>query len=205
MMSISDIRYPISGIRYQVSAVALLMILTCLGCGVFETREAEDPESGVGTWLQPDTPDRVVRNIQNSIGEMNSRNYLRSLGPDFVFQPTVSAKAREPSLWTSWATPEEQTYFLRLVASSNFLSGHSLQLLDITESVVDDDRYVMDANYILTVQHSRAAEDVPTEFHGSLVWAIQRTSEGLWYLQAWTDQEFPNQPSWSELKSTFVK
>ncbi len=175
------------------------------GCSVFDTRDPEDPESGVGTWLQPDTPDRVTRNIQNSIAEMNSRNYLRSLGPEFVFRATVSAIAREPSLWSNWAIPEEETYFGRLVASSNFLSGHSLQLLDIIENVIDENRHVIDANYILTVQHSRSAEDIPTEFHGHLVWAIQKSSEGLWYLQDWTDQEVQNQPSWSELKSTFVK
>lgn len=181
-----------------------LVLVGLGGCSVFDTRDPEAPESGVGTWLQPDTPDRVARNIQNSIAEMNSQNYLRSLGPEFVFQPTVSAIARDPSLWGSWAIPEEETYFGRLVASSNFLSGHNLQLLDITENVVGDERYVMDANYILTVQHSRVKE-VPTEFHGHLVWSIQRSSEGLWYLQAWTDQEAQSQPSWSELKSTFVK
>ena len=138
--SYPDSRLPTPDSRLPI---VLLLITTCLGCGVFDTRDPEEPESGVGTWLQPDTPDRVVRNIQNSIEEMNSRNYLRSLGPDFVFEPTVSARAREPSLWTNWATPEEETYFLRVVASSNFLSGHSLQLLDITESIVDDERSVM--------------------------------------------------------------
>ncbi len=188
-----------------MSLVVGLGAVSLSGCSVFDTRDPEEPESGVGTWLQPDTPDRVARNIQNSIAEMNSRNYLRSLGPEFVFQPTVTAVAREPSLWSNWAIPEEETYFGRLVASSNFLSGHNLQLLDIIENVIDDERYVMDANYILTVQHSRSAEAIPTEFQGHLVWAIQRSSEGLWYLQAWTDQGVQNQPSWSELKSTFVK
>jgi hypothetical protein len=189
----------------RLSFIVVVISAIAAGCSIFDTREPEDPLTGAGTWLQPDTPDRVVQNIQNSIAEMNSRNYLRSLGPDFAFDPTVSAKAREPSLWTGWAIPDEETYFGRLVASSNFLSGHSLQLLDVTENVVDDQRYVMDANYILTVQHGRAAEDVPTQLQGHLIWAIQRSSEGLWYLQAWTDQEIQNEPSWSELKSTFVK
>lgn len=187
------------------TAVILILMTGLMGCSVFDTREPDPPESGVGTWLQPDTPDRVVQNMRNAIAEMNSRNYLRSLAPDFSFEPTVAAKAREPSLWAGWTMSEEETYFSRLVASSNFLSGHSLQLLDVTENFVDDSRWVYDANYILTVQHSRAAEDVPTDFQGHLVWAFQRSSEGLWYLQAWTDQQSANLPSWSELKSTFVK
>jgi hypothetical protein len=183
--------------------VALLLLSS--GCDIFNTREPELPDGGAGTWLQPDTPDRVIRNIQNAISEMNAQNYLRSLGPDFAFEPTISARAREPSLWSGWALPDEETYFGRLAASANFLSGHSLQLLDVTENVVGEDRLVMDANYILTVRHSRSSEDVPTEFQGHLVWSIQRSSEGLWYLQSWADQEAQNQPSWSELKATFVK
>ena len=121
--------------RAVIIATAMSTMTLVTGCDVFDTREPEPPDGGVGTWLQPDTPDRVVQNIQNSISEMNSRNYLRSLAPDFVFEPTVSAMAREPSLWTGWAVPDEETYFGRLVASSNFLSGHSLQLLDITDRV----------------------------------------------------------------------
>jgi hypothetical protein len=188
-------------------APIILALALLSGCDLFDTREPEQPDGGAGTWLQPDTPDRVVRNIQNAVAEMNVQNYLRSLGPGFVFEPAVSARAREPSLWSGWAISEEETYFGRLAASSNFLSGHSLQLLDITENVVSDERFVLDANYILTVQHSRSAdpENVPTDFQGHLVWAIQRSSEGLWYLQSWTDQESANQASWSELKSTFVK
>lgn len=187
-------------------SIALLLSLTVLtGCELFDTREPDEPETGAGTWLQPDTPDRVVQNIQNSIREMNTRNYLRSFGPSFAFEPSVSSRAREPSLWSGWAIPEEETYFGQLAASSNFLSGHSLQLLDVAETVVDDERYVLDANYILTVQHSRAADDVPTEFQGRLIWGIQRSPEGLWYLEGWTDQESEAQPSWSSLKSTFVK
>lgn len=194
-------------IRRQPVVILALVILGSLasGCSVFDTREPEQPETGAGTWLQPDTPDRVVRNIQNAVSEMNSQNYIRSLGPSFVFEPAVSAKAREPSLWSGWAVSEEETYFRSLAASSNLLSGHSLQLLDITESVVGDEQFVMDANYILTVQHTRAADNIPTVFQGHLVWDIRRSTEGLWQLRSWTDQETQNQPSWSELKSTFVK
>lgn len=187
------------------SRLLLVLLLLASGCSVFDTREPDPPETGAGTWLQPDTPDRVVRNIQNAISEMNSQNYIRSLGADFVFEPSVTANAREPSLWSSWAVSEEETYFRTLAASSNLLSGHSLQLLDVTENVVGDEQYVMDANYILTVQHSRAADDIPTVFQGHLVWDIRRSAEGLWHLLSWTDQETQNLPSWSELKSTFVK
>jgi hypothetical protein len=183
-------------------AVAVLQA----GCGLFSTREPQSPESGAGTWLQPDTPDRVVENMQNAIAEMNSGNYLRLLGADFAFQPTQSAKAREPELWQGWSRADEETYFSRLVASSSLSSGHALQLLDATETVLSDAKYVYDANYILTVRHSRTAEGIPTEFQGRLIWEIDKSEEGLWYIGHWTDLDQDSQSaSWSDLKSSFVK
>lgn len=189
----------------SVCLVLAAFVLVTSGCSVFETRDPEDPASGASNWLQPDTPDRVVQNIQTAVADMNARDYLRSLSENFTFEPTQPARARENSLWTGWGAPDEETYFTRLAASSNFLSGHSLQLLDVSKNIVDDERFVVDANYILTVRHSRSAEDIPTVFQGGLVWEIQRSEEGLWYLHRWTDRESANESSWSELKSIFVK
>ena len=177
------------------------------GCDIFGTRDPEPPQAGTGTWLQPDTPDRVIENIQNAVSEMNSGTYLRSLAADFSFEPSQTARAREPELWQGWGRADEETYFGRLVASASFSSGHDLQLLDLTETVLSDQKYVVDANYILTVHHSRTAEQIPTEFQGRLIWEIDKSEEGLWYLQRWTDvdQESQNVASWSELKASFVK
>jgi len=182
-------------------------MLVFVGCDLFSTREPEPPEAGVGTWLQPDTPDRVVENVRNSIAEMNSGNYLRSLATDFTFEPSQTARARESELWQGWSRADEETYFSRLVASSAFSSGHDLQLLDKTENILSDVLYILDANYILTVKHSRTTEDIPTEFQGRLVWEIEKSDEGLWYLKRWVDvdQESQAVASWSELKASFVK
>ncbi|HLE56349.1 MAG TPA: hypothetical protein VJB15_04635 [Rhodothermia bacterium] len=178
-----------------------------IGCDVFATRDPEPPQAGIGTWLQPDTPDRVVDNLRTAVTEMNSGNYLRSLDADFAFEPSQAARAREAALWQGWGRADEETYFSRLVASSGFSSGHDLQLLDQTENVLSDEKYVFDANYILTVRHSRTAEDIPTEFQGRLIWEIERSEEGLWYLHRWVDVDSESQTvaSWSELKASFVK
>ena len=186
-----------------VFGVAVLL----LGCDVFSTRDPEPPEAGAGTWLQPDTPDRVIDNLSNAVGEMNSGNYLRSFAEGFTFEPSQTARAREFELWQGWSRADEETYFSRLVASASFSSGHDLQLLDKTENVLSDEKYILDANYILTVRHSRTSEDIPTEFLGRLIWEIEKTDEGLWYLKRWVDVELDaqNQASWSELKASFVK
>lgn len=187
-------------------SIVLIAVLQA-GCDIFSTRDPEPPQAGTGTWLQPDTPDRVIENLQGAIAAMNSGNYLRSLADDFTFDPSQSARAREPELWQGWGRADEETYFGRLVASASFSSGHDLQLLDKTETVLTDQKYVVDANYILTVHHSRTSEDIPTEFQGRLIWEIDQSEEGLWYIQRWTDvdQESQNVASWSDLKASFVK
>lgn len=198
--------------RLQLSSVpTAVFVLVIAGvlpaCDIFSTRDPDPPQAGTGTWLQPDTPDRVIENVKNAIAEMNSGNYLRSLADDFSFEPSQTARAREPELWQGWGRADEETYFGRLVASSSFSSGHDLQLLDLSETVLTEQKYVIDANYILTVHHSRTAEGIPTEFQGRLVWEIEESEEGLWYLRRWTDvdQGSQNADTWSELKASFVK
>ncbi|MGA7303247.1 MAG: hypothetical protein WBW88_00170 [Rhodothermales bacterium] len=196
-----------SSVALSMTVSIVLIAVLQAGCDIFSTRDPEPPQAGTGTWLQPDTPDRVIENLQGAIAAMNSGNYLRSLADDFTFDPSQSARAREPELWQGWGRADEETYFGRLVASASFSSGHDLQLLDKTETVLTDQKYVVDANYILTVHHSRTSEDIPTEFQGRLIWEIDQSEEGLWYIQRWTDvdQESQNVASWSDLKASFVK
>ena len=163
------------------------------------------PESGGGTWLQPDTPERVSENLQNALGELSEQNYLRSLTDDFTFEPTVSAQARDPLVWTNWSRTEEETYFGRLKVAAEPFSGHQLELLDVNRTAVGDDQFLLDATYILNMTHSRSDEDIPTEVQGRLIWKMVRGSDGLWALSEWTDQEIANASSWSDLKAAFIK
>lgn len=183
--------------------IALCLCLT--GCGVFDPRTPEAPDSGGGTFLQPDTPERVAENLQNAIAELSDQNYIRSLAIDFAFEPTVSAAAREPLLWTDWGRAQEGTYFGRLKDAAAPFDGHSLELIDVTRTIVTDTRFVVDASYLLTVRHSRTDEGVPIEVQGRLIWEIVQGADGLWQLQRWTDQELGTEPSWSDLKAAFVK
>jgi hypothetical protein len=175
------------------------------GCSLFSTRDPEPPETGSSTFLQPDTPDRVVENIRRAVTELNTNSYMRSFAESFEYEPSVSARARDPVIWNGWSRVEEETYFSRLKAAGELLSGHSLQLVDVQQTVLSEDRYVVDATYVLDVPHTRSDEDIPTQMQGRLIWEIAENAEGLWYLERWTDQELGENASWSELKAAFVK
>lgn len=180
----------------------VLLVALLAGCDLFAPRTPADPISEGGTFVQPDAPDLVVDNIQAAIAELNTANYRRSLAEDLVFQPTAAAEASDPSLWGGWSKTQEVSAFTTIAEAGRLSNGHLLRLED--QSIeVGDMRYTLDATYVLVVRHSRA--DVPDTLQGRLIWEIEQDTDGLWYLQRWTDRELGNSPSWSDLKAGFAK
>jgi len=181
----------------------LLGVTILISCDIFSARTPEEPQSGENTWLQPDTPERVIENLSNAIRELNSQNYFRSLSEDFSFQSTSTAESREPLLWSSWAGADELSYFQRLAGAASLFSGHDLELIEGTPTVVSTDVYLYESRYLLTINHSRTDENIPTVVQGRLSWRIEQLQSGLWVLVEWIDVELGNEPSWSDLKAAF--
>lgn len=180
--------------------VITIVVLTCSACSLFETRTPELPVSERGTYLQPDTPDRVVENIRFALAEQSTRNYRRSLSDALSFQPTATAQSRDP-IWSGWTSGEEEAYFATLVSAISAESGLSLDLNDATLTAVDAERFVYDATYVITADHNRS--ETPRIFQGRLSWEIAQQADGLWSLTAWSDREVGSEPSWSDLKAAF--
>ncbi len=180
----------------------LLVLLGLLGCDLFAPRKPEPPAAESGTFLQPDTPERVVQNLQNAIAERNAGNYVRSLAENFTFVPTALAQSRDPALWDGWNRAREEQYFTAMVAAVTPSAIPHLQLTDRTANFESDRRYILEATYRLTVPHTRP--DAPTIVEGRLIWEIVQQSSGLWALERWTDRQQGDMPSWSDLKRAFI-
>lgn len=178
-------------------------MLLSSGCDFFSPRTPEEPVDEAGTFLQPDTPEQVIENIQFSIAELNPPNYTRSLDPTFMFRPTEQARAQDENIWVTWSQTEENQYFSTIVAAAQFATNHELILSDQSISIITEDRFEIDASYSLTINHNRP--DVPTTVQGRLIWVMTQREDGLWGLSEWTDRELGNEPSWSDLKSEFIK
>ena len=133
---------------------------------------------------------------------MNTLNYRRSLGEGLVFRPTATAEAREP-VFVNWTRAQEEQYFSTLAAAAGTGSGHSLTLNDDSFAIISDTRYVLDATYVLTLNHNRP--DIETNAQGRLQWVIDQGPDGLWSLTEWTDQELGSVSSWSDLKARFMQ
>jgi hypothetical protein len=188
--------------RYLLIGVFFHGCLFIGGCSLFSTREPEDPLAESGTFAQPDTPEQVVENLQAAISELSTLNYRRSLSENIIFRPTATALARE-SLFSSWSRSQEEQYFSAMVAAASLNSGHSLQLNDQSFTLIDAGAFLLDATYVLTINHRRT--EVPVSVQGRLRWLIEQAPDGLWSLTDWTDQELGSASSWSDLKADFMK
>ena len=192
--------YPAVTPRTLLLIGAFLLPVVGMSCSLFQTREPEDPVTERGTYLQPDTPDRVVDNIRFAVSERNTRNYRRSLSDGLTFRPTATAESRDP-IWTGWTAGDEESYYASLVSAVATETGMSLELNDATLTAVDAEHFVYDATYVLTADHNRS--ETPKVFQGRLAWELIQGTDGLWTLHSWTDREVGSEPSWSDLKAAF--
>lgn len=190
------------GAAHVFASSILLVILLLQGCSLFSTRDPDFPITESGTFVQPDTPEQVIENIQSAIAELNTLNYRRSMGEELVFRPTATAEARE-AVFLNWSRVQEEQYFSTVVAAANMANGHGLVLNDRSFAIIGDERFVLDATYILTLNHNRP--DADTQVQGRLQWVIEQGSDGLWSLNSWTDQELGSSSSWSDLKAVFIE
>ncbi len=187
----------------RLSIACLLVILTAAlsACDIFSARTPEPPLDNSSRYIQPDTPEQVIENIQNAILDLNTQNYRRSLGESFFFQPTASAEAAD-AIWSGWSETEEEQYFSTIVASIPQSGNQRLELNDQTFTLIDEGRSILVATYVLVFPHTRSG--VPQTVQGRLSWTIERDTDGLWYLNQWIDSEVGSEPSWSDLKAAFV-
>ncbi len=183
--------------------VALSLLLVTGGaCEIFAPRMPEPPAGEGGTFIQPDSPDAVIANIQAAIQELNSLSYRRSMHMELEYVPTAIAQARDPSLWADWGYAEENSYYTTISEAARRGSGHLLRLNNVAKEI-GDRHYKMDANYLLVIRHLRAG--VPDSLQGRLIWEMEPDENGLWALRRWTDQEVGGVASWSDLKAEFAK
>jgi len=186
---------------------SLLTLVIIQGCGVFETRKAEPPQtSGGSTFVQPDQPDIVITNLQNAVKSLNTQNYLRCFSDSsFTFNPTVGAQQSNPGIWDNWGKPQEQVYFDNMSAAAQKLTGDQLQLSNTRSEFQSSTVEQFTADYTLTIVHNRSGSGVPTVASGKLVFIIKSDSFGLWHITSWTDIKENSSFTWSDMKAAFIK
>ncbi len=179
-----------------------MMALLFAGC--FTTRPVEPPGSGNSEWVSPSDYQILLKNLENSLSQRNTQNYLRCFNPDFFkFSPAASVSTSSAAIFNSWNTLDEQAYLDNLFSSLVVTSGNSLTLTqtDLQDVSSDSLRYV--GNYLLRMNHNDTT--LTTLFKGQVQFLIKLNSFNEWEIHKWTDVETFQDSSWSALKLRFVQ
>lgn len=184
-----------------------LSLVMITGCSIFDTRDAEPPDTGnTGVFMQPDRPEVVLDNLISAVENLNTVNYLRCLTePSFEFIPSSSALNSSPEIWTNWSIDAERTYFNNMRAASENTSGHRLALSNISTELSSSDSRQIFANYSLTILHNRSNVGVPTMISGRFALQVEMSEDGLWAITSWTDISIDDNYSWSDLRANFYR
>jgi hypothetical protein len=177
------------------------------GCGLFETRDPEPPASGSSTFVPPTTPDLVLSNLEFSVSEKNTENYIRCLtdtvnsGVRLMFIPTTAAAGRYASTFSDWTVQSERSYFAALVAFTGTSATSQLTLTG-SFSVLASDSAVYDGSYDLLFRHGVAG--VAENVKGNVQFVLRTDRSSIWSITRWTDIPQTDQTSWSEWKGRFA-
>jgi len=187
----------------------IMLVISLNSCGLFETRDPEDPTNNKSSYLPPTSANIVISNFINAIQEKNTENYMANFSANnseelFVFQPTANAFAIYTSLFDSWDIDDERRSFLSMVSNLTEEAKPVLAISNQKFDVLSPDSAVFIADYILNLSHNLGSID--TDFSGTLQFTLFPKSDGLWCIQRWVDikTQQDSLESWSILKAVFA-
>ena len=189
------------------AALLLLGVTPALcGCGLFDPRNPEPPTRSSQTFLPATDPLIVISNLQSAIEQKSVPNYTQCLADPlagahtFLFVPSSEGAALYSSVFRTWGTAEEQSYFQNLTTRTTSTSISKLDLTEKTRSLAADSAY-FEYDYTLTFENT--VTGFPSRASGNLQFALQRSSSNIWTIYRWTDFKTTSDITWSLFKGKF--
>lgn len=179
-----------------------LLIVCCGGCNLFQTRDPQQPSQGSVGVTPPITPEIVLANLQLSIQNHNTDNYMRCFvdttipgAPVFTFVPSADFQG----IFRNWQLEDERRYFQNLGAptsGSPYLTTSNEEYINQASTTAE-----YTADYILFYPHHQAG--VPTEVRGYMHLYLQTDGQHGWSIYRWEDTRTTTDSTWSYLKAHF--
>jgi hypothetical protein len=191
--------------------VIIIYFILAIGCeNPFATREPEKPVTSQSTWIQPTSPDYVMVNLTNAIGEKNITNYIRCLADtsgsnknfNFVAEPSVALK--NPGLFSRWQKEEELNYLNQLMLYLPTDSTSKLSLKSLRENAFQDS-VILIKEYTLKLGLKCEDNSCPRSFQGQVEFHLSKSNEDQWFIHSWVDFATGDEHTWSELRAYFGK
>ncbi|HAX49703.1 MAG TPA: hypothetical protein PK605_00510 [Ignavibacteria bacterium] len=190
--------------RFKYSAVFLLLVFLYQGCGIFETRDPEEPVTIRSTFFPPTSAEVVTDNLSYAIQEKNSSNYFKCLSLlNFQYIPDSRSQQQYELIFTNWGVNSEKNYFDNLIARQEGGNSSSVLFVDnerLTQYSSDSARY--QADYIFVFQHNQS--NIPKSSKGRMSLILATDSDDLYYIRRWEDfRQNDTDFTWSEFKANF--
>jgi len=182
------------------------LLIACSSCGLFQTREPENPVQASANYVPPTEPSIVFTNMQSAFRDLNGLNYQKSFsdtssgGPSFVFEPTSQALAKY-GVFVSWNRQSELQYFNNFETQLTQGAVPSL-VLSFTSQTVGSDSALFEASYQLTIPHTKV--NVSQSAIGHAQFYLRKDNFQNWSIWRWVD--LSNQSgdfTWSDFKGEF--
>jgi hypothetical protein len=190
-------------LKKKYTAYFLLIAGVLGGCGIFETRDPESPQTIRSTYFPPTSADIVIDNITYSIQEKNSENYSKSISEmSFQYIPDSKSLLLYEQIFSSWNQQSEKHYLDNLIAATSSSSSSVLFLDNERLTQINSDSALFQADYIFVFQHNRI--NVPKSARGNLNITLATDNNDLFYVRKWEDfRQNDSDFTWSEFKANF--
>jgi len=188
-----------------VRAIELILISSVVisGCGLFQTRDPENPDTRRSTFYPPTTPEAVISNISFAISEKNSTNYSKCISPSvFKYIPDSKSQLVYGQIFQNWNQASERFYFDNLVSNTAESATSYLFLSDKVTTLITPDSAITTADYIVVFHHNR--NNVPKSSLGNLRLTMTADENNNFHIILWEDfRQNDTDFTWSELKANF--
>lgn len=185
-----------------ITSLSLLAVLAA-GCGLFDTRNPQEPVTTRSTYVPPTSPSIVISNLTYAIEEKNSTNYISCLSPDeYVYVPDSKSLSLYGQIFQNWDINSEKFYFDNLIAQTNTNASSNLFLSNPSLTQITPDSATYSAEYIVVFQHNRT--NVPKSAEGNMRLTLKADQSNFFYIEKWEDyRQHDTDFTWSELKANF--
>lgn len=190
--------------KYLLTAVISVFIFSYLqGCGIFDTRTPENPNTSRSNYQPPTSPDIVISNLEYSIQDKNSNNYDKNISTSYYsYVPDAKSRQIYGIIFDDWNQASERHYYENLISQTNENSSSKLFLSNLTTNLINADSAISTADYILVFQHKKT--NIPTTATGNMRLTFKADESAFFYINKWEDfRKNDTDFTWSELKASF--
>ncbi len=190
-------------------ALALGCMLALASCGLFDTRDPENPINAGSTFEPPTTPSVVLHNLASSLNEANAADYRKCFGDTalgltpFFFVASAQGISAAPNKFAQWGVDQEEQYIRNIF--SELEQGGVCSVVFTPADVTDvpiADSVSFSASYSARFPHTR--DGAEREAEGTMYLTFRMSKQNEWYISSWRDVAAQGKTSWSLIKARFI-